>query len=652
MAEPFSTVRLADLSRMDKVPAFDEFEQFMIEFHQLHTRWHDGGRGVPIETSRELARKEISLLHDRGARTLLDRHKRYTPGVLPPWPVLLWHNGVLDKYGSGGVYSELMSQRLPREATAAFKAARSVAMTQRHAEKEHIKAEREERAASRVSKKSAEKMAGLREGRIGECAVCGRFQKTNPKGAIAHHGYTRPEGWFVGTCIGSREDHYGKSAKACHKYLAVLDVAEFREKGTLQALKTAETIEVPKGYRGRETRTIRRSDIDFEARRKHLVAKVEGNLRSIAKDRALMHERIRDWKPQDPAEVRESVYKFDGLLEKVVGGERISEVVGVVAERYQGAVRERVIMYHGTSARLAQKILTQGLIPNPDKRAWADDPHVSFNQSSRVSYGGIYLTRNLMTAMLSDKATAGRSEDRVIFILEVQPRSLIADEDDFAWLRSLVPNEGYLINEYIVMELWIAHAGKAESPKQFVREHQDRYIEGKLEQIRWHFRKEWSEKHVELHPKLEARIRVLLEDLFPLALQRAAAHAFKNDDRFSSPRVKAEKAGIEIPEVSRSEREFAHGVDKMTRTVKDVARAVKNPTSFNRSGRSMTPITTRSKGNRIVGAVQVHELGTQNEHGNHRKLTLLYGKLPSDFIEQWTERIGDGYFTGNRVREA
>jgi hypothetical protein len=335
MAEPFSTVRLADFARMDRTPTLAEFEQFMVEFHQFSTAEYNGGKGVPIETSKQLARKEMSILDHRGARTILDKYKHYTPGTLPPWPILLWSNGSLDTTGgSEGVFHALTlaADSLPREAVTAFKAARRVAMAHRKEEAARIKAEKEAAKQSRASKKSAERTAGIREGRLGECAVCGRTQKVSSSGLIAHHGYTRPQGWgFQETCVGSREDHYGKSVKACHKYVRILDRGEQAARTRLEGLKKAETIEVPKrgAWKSRETVTMGKDSPRFETERNRLIAEVERNLVAIAADRELMYQRIKSWQSFDPKKVLESSF-MTGALAVARGADLYSVVETLV----------------------------------------------------------------------------------------------------------------------------------------------------------------------------------------------------------------------------------------------------------------------------------------------------------------------------------
>ena len=84
--------------------------------------------------------------------------------------------------------------------------------------------------------------------------------------------------------------------------------------------------------------------------------------------------------------------------------------IGGMASEKIAALRS--IWYHGSSIKNLRSIVAQGLIPDPKERNWADDPDASIGNPSRASYGGIYVTRNLMTATSAPKdcrPRAGRS---------------------------------------------------------------------------------------------------------------------------------------------------------------------------------------------------------------------------------------------------
>lgn len=57
----------------------------------------------------------------------------------------------------------------------------------------------------------------------GTCQICGALQAVNPKtGDIAKHGYTVPNGYFLGTCLGSGNSPLQKSRTLCDEIRATL----------------------------------------------------------------------------------------------------------------------------------------------------------------------------------------------------------------------------------------------------------------------------------------------------------------------------------------------------------------------------------------------------------------------------------------------
>ena len=69
--------------------------------------------------------------------------------------------------------------------------------------------------------------------------------------------------------------------------------------------------------------------------------------------------------------------------------------------RYGESEETRGIWYHGTSARFIDSIMSQGLIPNPKKRTWDEDPGSNYNSPSRKSIGGVYITKNIIACWRS-----------------------------------------------------------------------------------------------------------------------------------------------------------------------------------------------------------------------------------------------------------
>src|SRR5208282_6846721 len=104
----------------------------------------------------------------------------------------------------------------------------------------------------------------------------------------------------------------------------------------------------------------------------------------------------------------------------------------------------RSIWFHGTSLKNLQSIMSQGLIPEGTEKVWAKDPDASITAPSRQSYGGTYVTQNLMTATssawtasrtLAMRPGAPNTEDKkarggvLVVIMELQPNTMYLDED-------------------------------------------------------------------------------------------------------------------------------------------------------------------------------------------------------------------------------
>ena len=102
-------------------------------------------------------------------------------------------------------------------------------------------------------------------------------------------------------------------------------------------------------------------------------------------------------------------------------------------ERYAGSKKLRGIWYHGTSSKYLKNILSQGLIPNPKEKSWDVDKDASLFTVDRTTYGGVYVTKNLMTAYSAAWRTAQKTKgNRLIVMIDLQSKSLIADEDDIS----------------------------------------------------------------------------------------------------------------------------------------------------------------------------------------------------------------------------
>jgi len=333
----------------------------------------------------------------------------------------------------------------------------------------------------------------------------------------------------------------------------------------------------------------------------------------------------------------------------------------VKAARYGGAERERSIWYHGTRGRNLPSILSQGLVPNPKKREWQESEG-SFNAQSLASLGGIYLTKNLMTAIQSSTRSVNRSsgESSVVVIVEIQPRSLLADEDQITnFIRYPVGNA----SEYIVTEYFMARELGTNSS--LVEHGRDKYVKDCIDQIKKNRLPDMSE-HV------EDILKKLLHDGWDIALNRQAAYAYragdKNDNysfdwktafwrniseadrqRLNQKMKEYEQDGHTIeqaykkavfttipkrPDSNQAEHAFAAYSDRLTRLLKTIARKE----DYFQTARIETPIGFSGK-NKIICIVECfHNPGKFGDY--HDRIRFAWGTPPDIFMNDWRRSVG------------
>jgi hypothetical protein len=326
--------------------------------------------------------------------------------------------------------------------------------------------------------------------------------------------------------------------------------------------------------------------------------------------------------------------------------------------RYGGSEKDRGIWYHGTRGRNLKSILSQGLIANPKEKAWAEDSNASFYAPSRASVGGIYLTNNIMTAESSSGKDKAKNETRVIVVIEAQPRSFFADEDNISsYLKSSFKFDGMSQDHsYSTLELFMAFS--LGSNPEFVDQARNNYVEKTYTGL--------VQRLGEMHPKKEARVKQLLYDNWPIVLFRQASYLADNRYDWSScffrnisheknaeinkkwkeiyndPNKTEEEKEKEYndyvnylmpvpPNKTNSEKAYLDFQDQMTRTLKNVDRRE----SYNNTSR-ITEDIGYSGSNRIICIVEIKDTHVSPYH----ELKVVYGELPDKFIKDWNQRMG------------
>jgi 8-oxo-dGTP pyrophosphatase MutT (NUDIX family) len=312
---------------------------------------------------------------------------------------------------------------------------------------------------------------------------------------------------------------------------------------------------------------------------------------------------------------------------------------------------ERGIWYHGSPIKNLRSILAEGLIPYPKSREWADDPGASMVAPSRESYGGIYVAKNLLTAVSAprEKHKEGRM---VLVIMELQPSTFYMDEDSIvgsvgAPLQHISDSSYHVANAYIAA----TQPGVSASWKSWVEEYQKQYLKHSMANFEYKFK----EQEKEIHPDLRNRLEVLIKATWLPALSRLAAHAAEKMSDYDYKRSYTEvfpKTWDEVPpkdqvfpSVSQGETDFRNQVEKITRTVRQLI--AKTP-GFRNTARVTTPIGY-SGSNRILAVLEIRE-GKQyttkaepDANGYQSDIIPIiihYGKVPEDFWNQWKQSLG------------
>lgn len=336
----------------------------------------------------------------------------------------------------------------------------------------------------------------------------------------------------------------------------------------------------------------------------------------------------------------------------------IESAIDVIAslrmdERYGGSASGRGIWYHGTTTKHLNSIMKNGLIPDPKEKGYGSGYSGNTSRPELVSYGGVYLTNNLGKASLAATSVAsqqGRKYNPVIVVMEVQPRTLIADEDDITTRVSQV-NPTDLINSAQVAS-WILMAVKysLKSPNlsdqskqemiQWVKKAKQTYIERSMSKLGYMITRSETQK---LHRELENKLISALENMWMPAVERATAYFEKEHGQYwrqswlknlrqytGNEDIQRENMPLP-PSAKESEAVFRQHVDGLTRLIK------KHLQQKDRwlSARSMQPIGFKGS-NRIVAIVE-EVLGDDKKSA----MRVRYGKPPKSFLDAWRENIGD-----------
>lgn len=300
----------------------------------------------------------------------------------------------------------------------------------------------------------------------------------------------------------------------------------------------------------------------------------------------------------------------------------------------------RQLFYHGTSHVNLQSILSEGLNNNHDTLYSPD--FAPDKMHSIESYGGIYFTSNLMTALSSagqgnKKYTGNYSDDDVVVMAELETSSphIVIDEDR-------LPNPTYAVQ----------NAFKGISPNGFWWLSWAANNFDKIDEISKNFLANIA--YTFKVPETETRF---IDNLIQYVPEMIKAYAnreiaiFMQQDSWGSYKYQyPEFANYTLPETEAVYRRLSDQFIQKAHRLADFLSRTDD--KFWVNVRSMQPITFRGS-NRIVAVFRTHDNKqyfetTGKPRGFSSEITVVYlnnsaGQALNMFIKDYTQRVGQ-YF--------
>jgi hypothetical protein len=286
----------------------------------------------------------------------------------------------------------------------------------------------------------------------------------------------------------------------------------------------------------------------------------------------------------------------------------------------------RQILYHGTAIKNLKSIMSQGLIPNPKERAWADDPDETFLTVSRASFPGIYLTNNFNTARISSKR-GGMRDQGVVIAAQIETRTLALDEDRLGWIMGAMNMlvKGGLSNRYQTVETYY------------------RYLDGDLEvELNENVHEFMLEALQYIDPK---SVDHVIKNAFPVIknllialLIRNLAWINSNEEDLNERFLRDGRDINEIPTFEKASETLRKYTEEATRKL---AVIIKGGNELNYTARALEPITF-SGANKILSIVS----WTISDKDHEMILKFWYGgnseaaqKMAEDCRQFWGEKV-------------
>lgn len=312
-----------------------------------------------------------------------------------------------------------------------------------------------------------------------------------------------------------------------------------------------------------------------------------------------------------------------------------------------------VIAYHGTTDKFLREILKKGMVPNPKKRAWDEDPQAGISQISRASLYGTYWATSVITAVSSARNTTKKfGGDRIIVIASLVPESGVADEDSitgtFKRVVSTALRDIASIND-IEGSMWMGlfwGEYKADS----------NMLGSVIEEVGRNLNEEFAKTPGKKPIPYDIVAKAILS-----FLKRQTMYAYDNDKygwiegfRRAYSYATGERYEEDVPSpqemfgIDKKEAEsyFKEAQDELTRYYREVASSgIRDSGPLGGTLRILEPVTYSGR-NRIIGIVRIHTVQVESEFTPGKTIGLdalevVYGEVPRKFYDDWEDRVGE-----------
>lgn len=296
--------------------------------------------------------------------------------------------------------------------------------------------------------------------------------------------------------------------------------------------------------------------------------------------------------------------------------------------------RQPAVMFHGTTTEFLPTILKHGIVPQPVRKTWQDDPDVIQTSYSRASLQGSYWTANLMTAQSS--ATNARKKfggAALLVIAQIAQQSAYADEDNLNYaMRYALEQTNRDLHRGIRSDFLLPLANDLwENPQ------------GPQAQAAQQTFAEYLHKQMAQDPQKHPIDREFTDQLLAALLLREVAWEMQSGES----RVKTWMKTIPqpLPSVQEIDHELQKLRERLTRTYRKTAL---DKDSFNQTLRLNQPVTFRGA-NKILAILQEQPWEWLEVPGQRDKkllvkpLILRWGQpkdIPQEFFIQYEQRVG------------